>query len=144
MAPERTKQLVLGLVPLVVGVVLLLQGDGDVWVAGAVAVVGLLLLAVLARRGRHTAWRAAAPRLASVAAVVLWKPGCVYCERMLLALRGDPRVVWVNVWADREANAEVRRHNGGDELTPTVLIGDEVLRNPGPDEVRERLETGAL
>jgi len=109
-----------------------------------VAVAGLLVTALLARRGRHTSWSATAPRLASGAAVVLWKPGCVYCERLLLALRGDPRIVWVNVWADREANAEVRRLNHGNELTPTVLIGGDVLRNPTADEVRAGLASTAL
>ena len=142
MAPERTKQLAYGLLPIVVAVFLLVQG-GNRWVAAAVLVAGLLLLALLVRRGRHTPWQVARERLESGGAVVLWKPGCTYCERLLLALRDDARLTWVNVWVDKEANAEVRRLNGGDELTPTVLVGAEVLRNPTPGQLRARLSGSA-
>ncbi|TDE94979.1 hypothetical protein EXU48_09395 [Occultella glacieicola] len=143
MAPERRKQIIFGLLPVVVALVLLVQGDANPWVVGAVAVAGLFLVALLARRGRHTPWRAAAHTLGSGKAVVLWKPGCVYCERLLHDLRGDDRITWVNVWADKDANAEVRRLNNGDELTPTVLVGDQVLRNPSADQLRARLTSAA-
>lgn len=73
--------------------------------------------------------------------MVLWKPGCLYCERLLLHLRSDSRVTWVNVWQDDKANAQVRAVNNGDELTPTVLLGDQVLRNPTAAELRERLRS---
>lgn len=46
-----------------------------------------------------------------------------------------------NVWKDEAANAAVRAVNHGDELTPTALIGDEVLRNPSAKEVLAALET---
>lgn len=91
------------------------------------------------RRGRHTAWTEASERITPGRALVLWKPGCVYCERLLLCLGRDSRVTWVNVWQDVQANARVRELNGGDELTPTVIIGDEVLRNPTADEIRAHL-----
>ena len=70
---------------------------------------------------------------------MLWKPGCLYCERLLRQLRSDDRMTWVNVWRDEAANAQVRAVNGGDELTPTVLLGDQVLRNPTAAELREHL-----
>ncbi|AXK46298.1 glutaredoxin family protein [Brachybacterium saurashtrense] len=109
-------------------------------VAGA---LGLLAVGALAlwwgRRGRHTPWPRAEALRAEGQAVVLWKPGCMYCEMLLLQLRDDPRVTWVNVWRDEAANAQVRAVNGGDELTPTVLIGDEVLRNPSAATLREHL-----
>lgn len=143
MAPERRKQIALGLLPIIVALVLLVQGNASRWVIGAVVVSGLLLVGLLARRGRHTPWQVVAERRSPSGAVVFWKPGCIYCERLLLALRGDERITWVNAWADKDANAEVRRLNNGDELTPTVLIGDEVLRNPSADEVRERLASSA-
>ena len=140
-APERTKQLAYGLLPLVAAVFILGKGDANPWGIAALVVSGLLLLALLARRGRHTPWLAAAERLDAGGAVVLWKPGCTFCERLLLAMRNDERITWVNVWADTEANAEVRRLNNGNELTPTVLLGDDVLRNPSPDQLRARLLT---
>ncbi|ATG50773.1 hypothetical protein CFK38_03980 [Brachybacterium vulturis] len=106
-------------------------------------VLGALVLAGAAvwsgRRGRHTPWARAEARISPDHAVVLWKPGCLYCERLLLQLGKDPRVTWVNVWRDEDANARVRAVNGGDELTPTVLLGTQVLRNPSATELREHL-----
>lgn len=46
----------------------------------------------------------------------------------------------MNVWADDEANALVRSVNGGDELTPTVLVGEMVLRNPSAAELAAVLD----
>lgn len=91
------------------------------------------------RRGRHTPYAEASRRIAPGHAVVLWKPGCSYCERLLLQLRGRSDVTWVNVYRDSEADARVRSVNDGDQLTPTAFVGDEVLRNPSADELRERL-----
>ena len=56
------------------------------------------------------------------------------------AVGDDPRVTWVNVWADPEANAAVRTHNDGNELTPTALVGDRVLVNPSADALRAALD----
>lgn len=107
---------------------------------GLLGGLGMFVLALWSgRRGRHIPWARAAARIAPGHAVVLWKPGCVYCERLLVQLRTDPRVTWVNVWRDEEANAQVRAVNGGDELTPTVLLGELVLRNPTAAELRARL-----
>lgn len=110
-------------------------------VVGGVLIT-LAILAVTAwsrRRGRHTSWPRASAQLAAGRALVLWKPGCLYCERLLLQLRKDSRITWVNVWRDEEAQQQVRAVNGGDELTPTALIGEDVLRNPTARDLRERL-----
>lgn len=120
-----------------------LMGIDDLRHGLTAGVLGLLVVGALAlfsgRRGRHTPWQRAAARIAPDHAVVLWKPGCVYCEKLLMQLRSDPRVTWVNVWRDEEANAQVRALNGGDELTPTVLLGKDVLRNPSAAVLRGRL-----
>lgn len=94
------------------------------------------------RRGRHTALADARRRADGGAAIVLWKPGCAYCERLLHRLRGRDDIAWVNVWQDPEANRLVRELNGGDELTPTAIVGDEVLRNPSAEELTARLARG--
>ena len=94
------------------------------------------------RTGPHVSWTQATEQLAQGQAVVLWKPGCVYCERLLRALGRNERVTWVNVWQDEDANARVRSLNDGNELTPTVLVGDQVLRNPSAGEVEARLSRG--
>lgn len=113
--------------------------------AGALTAVTLLVgtAAILRRTYRtdpHTPWPRARDLVAPGHAVVLWKPTCLYCESLLRTLRRDPRITWVNVWVDAEANAAVRALNGGNELTPTVLVGDEVLRNPAAARITERLD----
>lgn len=72
-------------------------------------------------------------------AVILWKEGCFFCEMLLQELAGDDRMIWVNVHEDDAANARVRELNDGNELTPTVLIGEDVYRNPDATEIREAL-----
>lgn len=130
-----------------VAMIAVVLGIEDLWTGVLVGVAGMAVVLVLTlwsgRRGRHTPWSRAADLLASGQAVVLWKPGCVYCERLLLQLRSDPRVTWVNVWRDEQANARVRAVNGGDELTPTVLLGEDVLRNPSARELRAALKAAA-
>ena len=73
-------------------------------------------------------------------ATVYWRPGCPYCLKLRLGLRlsRTPHVL-VNVWDDPAASAFVKRHNGGDELVPTVAVGDRVLSNPGVREVQRAL-----
>lgn len=117
--------------------------DGSPVVAVGLTAVALMFMLWfgrrLLRRGAHSEWATAQRALADGQAVVLWKPGCGYCERLIAALEHHPRITWVNVHADRQANARVRELNGGDEYTPTVLIGDRVLRNPTADELQALL-----
>ncbi|MDA8391828.1 MAG: NrdH-redoxin [Actinomycetota bacterium] len=79
---------------------------------------------------------------------VYWRPGCVYCRMLRMGLeRRRIRATWHNVWEDAEADAFVRRTNGGSQTVPTVAIGDTVLVNPSVREVsrlsRQSLERGA-
>ncbi|QBF47959.1 hypothetical protein EXU32_09055 [Janibacter limosus] len=72
--------------------------------------------------------------------VVYWRPGCVYCLRLRGALGKDKdKATWVNIWADEEAAAFVRSINDGNEVVPTVRIGEQVHTNPEPDLVRAAL-----
>lgn len=135
MAKERVISLASLLVAFTVAVVLLWSSGVSGWWVTAVGVVGVAFLAVHARRGRHTSWEAARRQLGPDHAVVFWKPGCMFCEQLLRAVGKDERVTWVNVWVDEQANAEVRRLNDGNELTPTALVGDRVLRNPSAHEL---------
>ena len=111
---------------------------------GAVVLSVVVALAVAAafwsaRRGHHTPYNQAQQRIADDHVVVLWKPGCAYCERLLVQLRDASGITWVNVYEDPEGDAKVRSVNGGDQLTPTALVGDEVLRNPSAAELRALL-----
>jgi glutaredoxin len=73
-------------------------------------------------------------------ATVYWRPGCPFCIKLRLGLRltRTPHEL-VNVWDDAEASAFVKRHNGGNELVPTVGVGDRVLSNPSVREVQRAL-----
>lgn len=140
---QRWTLLLMTLTVLVIAV--LVARDGELLSGVAFGVLAVLVLHGYSwwtrRRGRHTPWERAAAQIAPDHAVVLWKPGCLYCERLLLHLRSDSRVTWVNVWQDDKANAQVRAVNNGNELTPTVLLGDQVLRNPTAAELREHLKS---
>lgn len=87
----------------------------------------------------HTPWNSAQPQIADDHAVVLWKPGCEFSAQLVTELRDHPAITWVNVHEDEAANARLRELNSGNELTPTVLIGEHVLRNPSVDELRSIL-----
>lgn len=130
---------------LAVAAMALVLGGDDLRTGVLVGVLGEIAVLAVAlwsgRRGRHTPWPRATEMFAPGRALVLWKPGCLYCERLLVQLGGDPRVIWVNVWRDEDAQARVRAVNRGDELTPTALVGDDVLRDPTAQELRDRLAT---
>jgi mycoredoxin len=67
---------------------------------------------------------------------VYWRPMCGYCEVLKrgLAKKG---VVYeaVDIWNDRDKAEIVRQATGGDEIVPTVQIGDRFLVNPSADDV---------
>jgi glutaredoxin len=75
--------------------------------------------------------------------VVYRRPGCPYCVLLTVQLR-VARIGFrsVNVWRDAAASDFVRRHNGGDELVPTVLVGTSILRNPTLGQVRAAARVG--
>jgi mycoredoxin len=73
--------------------------------------------------------------------VVLYtRPGCPYSMRLRVRLR-LARIPYtpINIWEDADAAAVVRSVNDGDELVPTVRIGDTFLGNPSLGEVRAAL-----
>lgn len=112
--------------------------------AGAVALaVGGAFVAWSFRRGRHIALEQAKSLTADQGGYVLWKPGCIYCERLLRQVGDDTRVQWVNVRCDDVANDEVRSYNDGNELTPTAVVGDVVLSNPSAEQLKVALQARA-
>ena len=67
---------------------------------------------------------------------VYWRPMCGYCGRLTAAL--DAAGVGykpVNIWEDRSQADIVRRASGGDEVVPTVRVGEQFLVNPRVDDV---------
>lgn len=79
--------------------------------------------------------------------IVYWRPMCGYCE----VLKGDLTAMGVpfttvDIWADRSQVAVVTAATGGDEIVPTVQVGDRFLVNPSAGEVaaaRDALAAGA-
>lgn len=68
--------------------------------------------------------------------VVYWRPMCGYCEILKsdLTARGVT-FTDVDIWNDRAKADVVRDANDGDEVVPTVQVGDRFLVNPSADEV---------
>lgn len=141
---HRTRTLLLGAVILVAVALAATRWPTDpvaaLSIGTGVAVAGIGAVLWSFRAGRHVPLADAMAATMNSGGVVFWKPGCIFCERLLAQLGRDPRIQWVNVWRDAEANAVVRSHNGGDELTPTAVVGDQVLRNPSASDLRAALD----
>ena len=67
---------------------------------------------------------------------IYWRPMCGYCETLKGEL-ADLGVAYdtVDIWEDRSQAEVVRQATGGDEIVPTVQVGDLFLVNPSPEEV---------
>ena len=73
--------------------------------------------------------------------IVYWRPMCGYCEVLKRGLeRAGVAYEAVDIWADRSKAEVVKAANGGDELVPTVQIGDRFLSNPSLHEVLAELQ----
>ena len=68
------------------------------------------------------------------------RPGCPYSMRLRARLR-LARIPYtsVDIWEDAAAAAVVRSVNNGDEVVPTVRIGETFLSNPSLRQVRVAL-----
>lgn len=72
--------------------------------------------------------------------VLYFKPGCLFAAklRFRLKLAGIPYEA-VSMASNPDAAARVRSVNDGDEISPTVWIGDHHPTNPTIGEVREAI-----
>lgn len=68
--------------------------------------------------------------------IVHWRPGCGYCARLFRTLESSPIAFErVDIWEDPAAAAWVRSVADGNEVVPTVRVGDEALINPGLEDI---------
>ena len=67
---------------------------------------------------------------------LFWRPGCGFCTMLQRKLDklGIERVEH-NIWDDPADAAIVRRHAGGNETVPTVVIGEVGFVNPSAGEL---------
>ncbi len=69
---------------------------------------------------------------------VYTRPGCPFSSSLTRGLDdADLPYTLRDIWDDEEAAVFVRSVTGGDEIVPTVQVGDLFLVNPSPDEVLE-------
>lgn len=75
---------------------------------------------------------------------IYWRPMCGYCEQLKTAM--DRRGIGyesVDIWNDRSKADVVRQATGGDEIVPTVQVGEVFLVNPTLEAVMDALEDAA-
>ena len=69
-------------------------------------------------------------------AIVYYKPGCPFGLRLRVALRlRNVPYVGVRFRDDETGAAQVRAVNGGNEISPTVRVGEVWLTNPRSRQV---------
>ncbi len=75
--------------------------------------------------------------------VLYTRPGCPFSAKLRakLALARIPYTK-VDIWQDKDAAALVRSVNDGNELVPTVKVGEVFLSNPSVREIKAALGGG--
>lgn len=67
---------------------------------------------------------------------IYWRPMCGYCAVLKGELeRRGVDYASIDIWADRSQADLVKAASGGDEIVPTVRVGERFLVNPSADEV---------
>lgn len=73
---------------------------------------------------------------------VMWRPGCPFCNSLRRGLtRAGVATVEHDIWSSADAAARVRAATGGDEIVPTVFVGDRALVNPTVQQVVDAIST---
>jgi glutaredoxin len=76
--------------------------------------------------------------------ILYWRPGCGFCVRLARALDAMEIAPELrNIWEEPDAAEFVRSVNRGNELVPTLVIGDIVLSNPSADQVADAMTRAA-
>lgn len=73
--------------------------------------------------------------------IVYYRPGCIFAAKLRAKLQFS-RMPYsaVKFGRDPVADEAVRHTNDGDEISPTVRLGDRYLTNPSIRQIREAME----
>ncbi len=106
-----------------------------------IAAIAYLVVSWLVRRERPSVrHRDALDAVGPDDLIIYWRPGCIYCDRLMFALRNvSDDLVWVDVSEDREAAAYVSSLNDGNVLVPTVVTPAGDVLAPDASAIRSRL-----
>lgn len=62
---------------------------------------------------------------------VYWRPGCPFCMNLQRSIdKLDLPHEKINIWENPEGAATVRSIANGNEVVPTVVVGDQGMVNP--------------
>lgn len=71
-----------------------------------------------------------------ISTTVYWRPGCGFCAGLFRELDAlGETYERINIWDDPDAAAFVRSVAAGNEVVPTVVVGDLAMVNPSGREV---------
>jgi len=72
--------------------------------------------------------------------IMYTRPGCLFSAKLKAKL-ALARITYtsVDIWQDQEAAAIVRSVNDGNDLVPTIRVGDVFLSNPTLRQVKAAL-----
>lgn len=71
---------------------------------------------------------------------VFWRPGCPFCIKLRTVLAARRvSATWRNIWQDDQARMLVASHNHGNEVVPTVRVGDQMLTNPSWRQLKKAI-----
>jgi mycoredoxin len=72
--------------------------------------------------------------------IVYYRPGCPFAAKLRAKLK-LARVPYSAVTFGQDATADeaVRNINGGNEISPTVQVGDHYLTNPSISQIRKAM-----
>lgn len=136
-----------------IGVAALVMGGLAVWsFSRGSNGIGVLYLVVGALYGAWAAFSYFGPHMDHSEAIqpgsshpvrVYWRPGCIYCLRLRLALlRHRHRIAWINIWKDPEAAKFVASKQEGNETVPTIVTQTDRMLPRSARQIIRHLDEG--
>ena len=130
---------------LIVVVINYLQGDtrqATILLVVLTAALGMLIWWTRGKGGGpHISHAAAQASAGDNDLILYWRPGCIHCDRLKLALgRSNREVSWVNIHRDAEAAEFVAAHRNGNHTVPTAITGSGEMIDATPASINAYLK----